>query len=265
VAGAMSQTVKQWARQPNGAEYQQLVAFAGEADVMIGLDKDEVVQGLQLKPGVVKVTIPAFGFKGLHPDSFHLEGTTSVLGAGNVFSKIIVACYLLGKSIDETAAAFREDVYARLGYLDLYDADKQRVIEKFRQRQIELDDAFARWESQGRFLYTYNHPMKIVIFDILRRALQGRFMTADDVQRTAGKLAEVEDMLAPSIMWPIYPEIGRRLNIREPLVWRKGKLNNYEVLDLRQFISLTFKRLKELRELQPSDIPGFEVCSEVLS
>jgi hypothetical protein len=265
VAGAALPTLEAWSRRPETGEYRAFVEFAEAADVLVALDGPGIGPPLvPCRPSALRVSIPPFVFRGLYPDAFHLQGRASVLGSGNLFSRIAVVSHALGGSPERTVALFRPEVYERLGYVALYEHEREEVIRKFAASSIDLSDAFSRWESRGKFLYTLNHPRAFVLFDILCRALAPHALIRDDPGALAATAESLIDDLAESMVWPVYQGVGDRLGIHEPLVWRTGRARGFEALDLETFVGRTFSLLRS-EPVQPASVPGFDLCAEVLA
>jgi hypothetical protein len=257
IRGATIDTATEWLdTRPNRA-FQE---FLNSADLVITGNSEFAPRAGEAN----LVRIPLFQFRGLHPDSFHLYGLTSVLKAGNLFSRIATVAFILGMSCSDTSELFREEVYKRIGYIDAYEVERSNFISRFNAANINLVEEFARWESMGKFLYSYNHPKSFVLNDILCQALRGRFISSEQIEGHRKDLNRVVDHLAILPMWPVYTGIGRHLGICEPYVWRTSRGADFEEIALDAFIARTFAQLSMHPNLTPDLVPGFDQCRNAL-
>lgn len=215
------------------------------------------------------LSIPYFHFQGLHPDCFHLgvgdAAVPSVLKAGNLHSRIVVAAFVLGLSERDCAAAFSAHTYERLGYFSQYETEKTNLLERFTTKEIDLASAFACWQQAGSFLYTYNHPKAYVFNDIIVEALSGRYLGAPGREKAREALTEIPDYLDPSIRWPIYPEIAARYGLQSEFLWRTGINAGPIVMSLPDFIARSYETLARFPALTGDCVPGFAECRYALT
>lgn len=237
-----------------------------DVDYYIGLDDDNLFSQLPTNERMTRIYIPSFLFSGYHPDSFHLHaGVKSVLKAGNLHSRIAVTAFVMGLPLNKAVKLFNGDIYQKLGYFDSFERERVSLIDRFKYHGISIAADFDSWYSRGNFLYTYNHPKHYVLFDILRRALQGRLMTDSEVEAAASKSDVVSDFLSESIIWPIYPEIGKPHGINDQCLWRTGRNKGFEYLTLDEFVQRTYDSLSQLDTLKSADVPEFDACADVLA
>lgn len=234
------------------SEKPEFIAFHDSADFLISIAPEI------RKTDAKVIKIPGFFFRGLHPDSFHLNGTPSVLDpGGNLQSRIAAVAYLLGKSAEETASYFNEAVFKRAGYLDVYQSEKMLTLKVFADNDIRIDDLFETWERSGNFLHQYNHPKVRVLVDIFLRAINEAIPHSHPV-------LTVRDELADSTIWPIYPGIGRNLSIEGALEWRRSVSFNFERLSVSEFVSRSFVQFRTGSRFEKTAIPGFEIVAGIL-
>ena len=261
VKGVVADQARKWA----GAEPNQVfIDYALNADVYIGIDLGTGPGRLRLRSDAVRITVPAFVFRGLHPDCINLpEAGYSVLNDGQFQSRIAVICYLLGRSIPDTIACFNRETYEALGYTSAYDRERLQLLRSFQAIGIDLTLDLRRWEATGKFMYTINHPTRIVLFDLLRRALLGRLLTAPEHQGATGLLDGLADELAELIIWPVYPELAARRGLDEPFVWRMAMARGGTSLDLPAFVAATFRRLEQA-SVAPSHVRDYDRYAPIL-
>jgi hypothetical protein len=218
----------------------------------------------RLSTRIDRIIIPTFAFRALHPDAFHLQGHASVLKDGTLHSRIACASLVMGLSVSETLDRFNDNVYGELGYLDLFDEERGRLIARFGQFGIDLSDAVDQWRARGNFLYTYNHPKRWVVASILVRALRDRYLERARIHDAQSSLESLEDPLANGIVWPVYPGIGIRYAIEEPFVWRTSTGAGAEELGPEEFVRRTFARLTETGGIGAGSIPNFDLLAGAL-
>jgi hypothetical protein len=210
----------------------------------------------RMRPSARYVEIPPFGFLGLQPDCFHLNGFVSVLGmGGSLYSRLIVAAFQAGLSQEKTCSLFTESVYRSFGYLDKFESEVAELVLRYEKAGIDLSSSVPRWLSRGNFVYSYNHPRVDVLLEILWRALvAGGFLPPSELddERELG----VSDDLKESIRWPIYPEIARRHGLPGSLIWRMGRSDGYRTFDALQFVAATYEALAQKTLSHSPDLVG---------
>lgn len=262
VRGAMTSTAREWITDQPNAAFQ---AFLADTSVLLtSVPGDPMFATLPAR--ATTIDLPGFSFWGLQPDSFYVTGPepASAAKAGTMQSRIAVTAFLLGWSWQDAVAAFNESVYQQLGYFAVYDAGRDALIRHYAAAGIDIVDAFPGWEAKGNYLYLHNHPKLFVMHDLLCGALTGRLLSAAELVAARPSLAELPDYLDVFPIWPVYPEIAGRHNIDEPFLWRTGRADGYEFIDLPEFLRRTWQILEQFGRLTPASVPGFEHCAAVL-
>ncbi len=187
---------------------------------------------------------PSIVFAGYHPDIayFGIDGrvASSCLGAYN--SRIVALGYAHEMSVEDTAERFNALTYGRLGYFDAYDLGREEFLRTARNHNLDLDADFTKWEKTGPFMYTSNHPKIQVINDVARKLIEasGLEITGDmDTDAT------VPDYFANNIVWPLYPELAKRIDNPNGSYEFKpaGHLHNPStILNLEEFVDGCFKK-----------------------
>jgi Polysaccharide biosynthesis enzyme WcbI len=251
VRGAMSDLAEKWLTEPLNAGF---VKYLEECDFLVGVPAEGARYGQLLPEKARRVTVPQFWFYGLQPDCFHLSGFTSVLGAGNLYSRIVVAAFQAGLTTKATSGLFNPMIYEAFGLLSRHEGEEQALVQRFAEYGIDLAGAVKRWSTRGVFLYSYNHPRIDIFTEILRRALVAAgLLPASELERIDVDLG-VPDELAESIIWPVYPEIAEPLGLDGSLRWRRGRNQGYQTLDLQQFIEGSFERFSAQPLPQTSEL-----------
>jgi hypothetical protein len=252
VRGAMSNVADQWVLQdPPKTEF---IEYLQNCDLYVGSSPEGSRYGRHLSDHSRKLLIPHFDFRGLQPDSFHLPGFESVLGrGGSLFSQIVVTSFVSGLTPVFTSKLFNSDTYEAFGFFALFDVEKRQVVDQFQQYGIDLSGSFEPWIAKGNFLYSRNHPRVDVLIELLCRALAAAdILPGAELER---RDLPIIDGLKESGHWPVYPEIGNRHGLEGSLIWRRGRTNDYQPLDLDQFITASFEALGTKRLPRLPDLP----------
>ena len=123
--------------------------------------------------------VPNVAFNGFHPDLTFVRGTTKqgeVESVVNILSGyvsgIALYAYQQGMSVEQAELLFRPEIYARLGYFDVYSRAYEELIDEGRLCKLPLDGMLARWSRMPPFMYSSNHPKMFVVEDIVRSLMQ---------------------------------------------------------------------------------------------
>lgn len=265
VKGAELDTARKWLLdEPNPA----FVRFLAQAELLVtGDPNDSIFAGASASAS--RLVIPPFYFRAYHPDSFHLQcgdrPVPSVLGSGNLHSRIAATAFLLGMTQGNAASQFNAKVYERCGYFSVFEPERDGLLERFAAQGIALASAFDGWVRSGNFLHTYNHPRAFVFNDILLQFLAGRLIDSAKAQSADASLASIPDYLEPSIRWPVYPELARHYGFESALTWRTGEVAGAQSILREDFVGRSFEIFSSFRGLAPDHIPGFDQCRNALS
>ncbi len=120
--------------------------------------------------------LPLVVFDGFHPDQSYLyrraNGREIVGPMGVYHSTIAVAGFFAGLPVDDVVEMFRDEVFAALGYTDRFNEACIRLTEQSRDTAVPLDMLIPRWNEQGRWMRTLNHPFPHVLSDVVKTFLQ---------------------------------------------------------------------------------------------
>jgi len=189
-----------------------------------------------------KVTyFPNIAFSAYHPDLTFARARKpggefeTVFGPLHVYSSAIaVFGYREGIPIEELLTFYNADVYARLGYFDLWQESRRQLLIEGEACQMPLGGLFEQWSRGQAFMYSSNHPTLRVMEDIARELLQrvGMFSFPES------KHEFLTDPLKAQPIWPIYPEIAERLGLRGSTAF---KVNDpHGTLELRDFLNNSY-------------------------
>ena len=188
---------------------------------------------------------PTLVFPAFHPDMVY-AGRIADLSAlklapspmGQYHSAIALAAHRVGLTVDRTVPLYREDVFARLGYLGLWDSSVRDLLGSAAQIGFGLDREMARWARRGDFMYVLNHPKAFVIGDIARRLLEESGLRPEPVEIEA----YIGDELARDVVWPVYPPIAETYGLTGSYLFKakpRGKAFP-RLYDLPGFVAASF-------------------------
>jgi hypothetical protein len=175
---------------------------------------------------------PRFYFDGLHPDAL-LLGVEHGLGFqfGVWHSALAMAAFLRGVPAREAADLYNAYIYGVLGYFDAYAAAEALQIDAGGEHGVDLTAAFAGWRGQV-FANTPSHPRLAVGLAIAAQLAPALGLPVAPV----GPLPA--DPLTGGFIFPVYPEIGRKLGLEGDLVFRNAGRD--DAVGLEQMLSESF-------------------------
>ena len=183
---------------------------------------------------------PRILFSGFHPDVVRIADPDGParLPMGGRHSSIVLYAWSRGMSAEATAQLFTEPVFEKLGYFDRWAPAKRMVLDEGRSIGFPLEEMFAAWERRGRFMHSLNHPVLSVMADVARELMKRAGL------RPAVELPE-EYLVDPALtqaIWPLYPEIGRRLGVQGAYAFKAAHAPGQMpvVMDLDEFIRSSF-------------------------
>lgn len=189
---------------------------------------------------------PRIDFTAFHPDTIHLKNARPT-PTGRLHSSIACLGWTRGLSVEETCALFREEVFEALGFFNYWDASIQFLIETGKAAVLPLENLIEGWNRRGPWMYTINHPKLFVLADLAREIL-----TREGISFLPGVEQSMPDKLANDSVWPVYPEIGRRLAVEgNYLFMRPGVRSTSEAdrqMGLDEFIRASFDAYSRSRE-----------------
>jgi hypothetical protein len=161
------------------------------------------------KPDVI--TYPYLGFTGFHPDCTHvrLDGKQMGGGIGPYHSAIIAASFLAGLTEQRAEMLFNAYTYASLGYLDQFEASAKTLLRDTRAHGFDLTE-FAELK-RGVFMHVINHPAISILQEMAKQGLMRAGVAPGEINTAP------HDELAEGAIWPIYPELAKRLKLEGSL------------------------------------------------
>lgn len=199
---------------------------------------------------------PRFHFSGFHPDCVlaeRPEGERRELPMGNANSAIVLAAWRDGLSADEAITLFRAEVFEALGYFATFDVAMEMLEQECSEAGFDVAPFVAKWIGNGPFVHLPLHPKLDVLKDITIHQLQTAGIEAEHVSAS-----EMQDDLAKSVVWPVYPEIARSLGIAGDYIFRPKNTRRKIRADLAPMMLHEFvERTYECYRQSPPDLPSF--------
>ena len=227
--------------------------FAGSEAMLAELDKYGLVvaqpygpdhfpelDGARLKTLRDRVIqFPSVEFSAFHPDCIyvvsHRDGLHFVPSPlGDYNSALALLGYNLGLSVDETVGLFNEDVYERAGYFRVWGLSEEVLLGAGRAVGFPIERLYHSWMRRGCFMHSVNHPKLFVIADVAGALLEqgGIPMVCRSVEN------HLPDQALFSSVWPIYPEIGRRMGLEGTYLFKKPTVSDEQspIITLQEFV-----------------------------
>jgi hypothetical protein len=167
---------------------------------------------------------PVIAFSAYHPDLTFVHGKkvggeaeTVPSPLSGYHSLISVFGYVWDISLSDILTFYHSGVYSHLGYFDQWKEARRQLLDEGASSGFPLQCMFEDWSKGGPFMYSSNHPTLRVVEDIARELLKriGIVPTVDSVHTL------VEDPLRAMPIWPIYPEIAKRLGLHGNMVFKR--------------------------------------------
>jgi len=174
----------------------------------------------QLAPRVLK--LPSLTFSAFHPDIVYAFHNNQVVKNGlnsDWNSRIILLSYLEGFSEKDTLSLFNSTVFDSLGYFTVWSSSASELAESFARCDLDFSRWIRRVQRQGVFMYGINHPAQFALCELAAQIAEGIDNQPSDVVADLPRLTK--DYLA-HIVWPVYPEIAKRLGLDGSYHWRVG-------------------------------------------
>lgn len=185
-------------------------------------------------------------FLGYHPDCCYVLVDGAPVSGGVVgpyHSRIALAAYKEGMDAAEAARWYNAGTYAHIGYFAQWAAQRQMILNDYRQRGLDISRLF-RVAGRGRsFMHTIDHPRIDALFEVARALLVARGRAIFE------GVAPPPDNLAAT-GWPVYPEIGEQLGVAGSTLFKPA--NEHKPLELTDYLerSLAFFSRWERHELR---------------
>jgi hypothetical protein len=161
------------------------------------------------RPAETVQRLPTVVFTGWHPDCIRLPSASPHTDPmGPLTSAIAAAAYALGWGQAQALALFREDIYRRLGYFDEFAKATLFLKRLFAKQGIDIEPYWDDW-VRSPFMHTTVHPTSAVLADIALAVAIRLGLAPPGTPR----FKPAADPLSAHAVWPVYPEIARRLGV----------------------------------------------------
>lgn len=197
---------------------------------------------------------PRFYFTGLHPDARKMKVGPGSFQFGVWHSSLAMAAFLRGVPAREAADLYNAYIYGVLGYFDEYARAEALQADAAGQHGLEIAPALAGWRGQV-FFNTPAHP-KLQVGLALADALVASLGLPHAAQPNSPA-----DPLTGEFIFPVYPEIARRLGFEGELTFRNA--NRDPVVGLEQMLAESFAAYAGAPEIIAAQ-PGIDEAVERL-
>jgi hypothetical protein len=239
-----------------------------EAAILSRLPSYEKVLVLAAQPGTRMIEpdrhpdvwqVPGMVFHGYHPDLCYLADSGPLadgLLQSAYHSAIAYAAWRNGLDVQQALRLYRNDIYEKLGYFDVWDSERDRLLKFFTAYGFDMSQAFVEWSRSGAFMYSCNHPKIHCLRDLAAAILE----RAGHVPLKTGAMPH--DNLANGPYFPVYPEIGARLGVKGDHGFKPA--GSYELVGLEGYVSASFALYEANRDARPSYAPYFEMIERAI-
>lgn len=169
----------------------------------------------ELKAACSAIELPVLVFPAFHPDLVHVHDRADPRGGllqsatGDYHSALVLFGYLEGLEPAGIRRLFDPAIFARLGYLDLWDPSCAMLLDTGRDAGWDLGDDLMRWTRRGAFMHSVNHPKPHVVADLALGVLRRMGLQPPEV--------DIETYLPDEFIaqgtWPIYPAIALQYGV----------------------------------------------------
>jgi hypothetical protein len=221
------------------------------AGIVRGGDYEDLLSRL------TKVTrMPSMVFAAFHPDLVYLldatRGQKPLNGPLRAYhSALAVFAFRVGLSLQEANALFSDNVFATVGYYDIWNASARELIDQAKSYfGFDFSSDLMSWSRRGIFMYSIVHPKPFVLASVARRLLE---TTRIPIENENFDDYAIDD-LARSEIFPVYPEIAARLGVNGGYLFKRGNFHIShgvgEFLTLPQFLAASYAVYKRARPEQ---------------
>jgi tetratricopeptide (TPR) repeat protein len=203
--------------------------------------------------------VPSIHFTGLHPDIVwlpHEAWRSHRTRMGSYHSGLVMAGFSMGLDQTRVLELFNAYVFAQLGYFDEYAKAAQYHVRAGEAVGLDLAGLFAPEGLARPFMHAPNHPSLAFLEAIARGICLNAGLPVGDA-------ALPPDPFATHLVWPVYPEIARRLDCRGSLTFLPGAGEDESPMGLEGFVAESY-RVYEAMPLDALDLPRATAARAVL-
>ena len=221
------------------------------------------VELCQLLPKTVM--FPPITFAAFHPDLVYIHDFSRMHGfvfgpIGPYHSAVALFAYRSGLSVEEAQALFNENVFAALGYFDVWNDAARELLDYAKNGfGVDLSTDLMNWSRRGVFMYSTVHPMSFTLFDLAKRLWEKVGLTPRQVNFAYYDLHD----LSRAEIFPVYPPVAKLFGVQGSYQF---KLQNHHIshtvgdfLTLPQFIASCYKiyQKHEASQLSNARVEGW--------
>lgn len=191
------------------------------------------------------VVVPTIWFSAFHPDQTAVittEGTELIGALGPYHSRMVVWGWSHGVSVEQVVETFRPEVFAALGYVDLWPHAVDWLRGIFAPTDCDLGQWLLPLVPRGAFMLTNNHPRIDALVQLARLAAT-QLGADEELVRYGWEQVIPDGLLASSAVWPIYPGVADALDLPGAFVWRSA---SGELIGLEDFVARSFAAYEEV-------------------
>jgi Polysaccharide biosynthesis enzyme WcbI len=190
--------------------------------------------------------LPSVLFSAWHPDLTYLLGRGEIVHGplGDYHSALVISAFKLGLAASEVKRLFNPELYDRLGFFRLWEAERATLCQEFADGGVDISADFVRWSRTGVFMHSVNHPKIYVLADIAKRIAE----TYSAELRTSGVMPH--DNLTAGPVFPVYPELAERYCVPGGSYMFKPP-GTYNLLGIDDFIEGSYAAYEQY---EPSDL-----------
>lgn len=187
--------------------------------------------------------VPKINFAAFHPDMDYVEDSQGNHIAGPLgayHSSIAFFGWKHKLTKIETLNLFCEQTYETLGYFEYWVLAKNMLIAEGEFTGIPMEPLMRKWAKKGSWMYSLNHPKLFVLADIAQALLE-----REGIEILPGVEEFVDDEMKTENVWPIYPEIAKKLDLTGHYLFKRATPSSLRdmpvpMMTLEQFIDESF-------------------------
>jgi len=170
------------------------------------------------------VWFPSLAFSAYHPDLILISDPTRGnqlvnCATGPYHSALALFAYRAGWPAEAALRLYRREVFAALGYFQVWRGAAEALLDQGRQFGLDLSADFLRWANRGCFMYSINHPKPHVLYDIARKLLRGVGLTSEPIDFDTYAV----DDIVRGYVFPVYPEIAEFYGVSGSYIFKPSQ------------------------------------------
>lgn len=230
---------------PNFIHAEHVVEHGIDVDIIftqpMGSDFGPIsTENLKFKFGDRVKTFTNIYFSGLHPDITYFGpfGRRFLSPVGDYHSRIALASYLKGYSIEKCLAFFVRQTYENLGMIKMFDISGAELLKRDEGIDIKFAQDFLDMTRSTLTLYSLNHPTREVI-----SALGSKLIAGYSGLNFSIDFDLFSDVLISNVIWPIYTDLLTPLNLpyRGATLFYPPHNSGLKPMTLDEFVTRSFR------------------------